>query len=234
MLNTPNNCGALFCSLILVLLTSSCGDTGPTHAAFDSASSPSPSQSIAPVVASPTVAPASTIRSIDFKNFTFPWYPNYLTTPSGTRSVTLIQGELDIPRDDEKGIESFSVLLTNVSYADLTGDGDEEAIVDLGGTVTQNSFVGCLFVYRMRNGKPEILLSHETGDRAAGGLRRVSVEGHVLIIDQYEQSPGSGLCCPKYFRRHYFEFAGRRLRETKSETRSAENSNAEFLGYPAA
>jgi hypothetical protein len=172
------------------------------------------------------------IEKIDFKNFTFPWYPSYLKSPYGARSIQLSDGEFEVKQDQARGIEWLSVSLANVSYINLANDERKFAVVSLAGTVTNNSFVGCIFVYALEKNELTLMLRHETGDRAAGGLRRVAVEGLALVIEQYKQSEGSGLCCPQEFIRRYYQVAGSQLREFRSETIPANNSNAEFLGYP--
>lgn len=180
-----------------------------------------------------------TIRTVDFRNFTYPWYPTGYKPPQGVREVSLHDGEFLV---DENGNENdVRFDLENTSYADLTGDGSEEAIVSVGALFNPNGSYACIFVYTMRGNVLKLLWFHETGDRANGGLRNVRVIDDALVIEQYDlkfnASKGryedeAALCCPKRFIRSYYKWNGRTLQKTGSETLPNVNSNAEFLGYP--
>lgn len=182
----------------------------------------------------------SPIRQVDFKNFTYPWYPTGYPPPHAKRKITLRDGEMK--KDAVKNIDRIWASLANVSYADLTGDGSEEAIVTVVTNFDPNGSVACVFLYRLRNGEPRLLWSHETGDRANGGLRSIKVEGFDLVVEQYEiksdwskgsYEDGTALCCPKRFIRCHYRWNGEKFEKSKSETLPNEYKDAEFLGYPS-
>jgi hypothetical protein len=179
-------------------------------------------------------APSRTVRSIDFKNFTYPWYPSFLKPPTGVRELRLQDGKFEVDEDKLAQIANFIVELEDVSYVDLLGTGEEQAIVTLSGIETFNSFVGNVFIFGVQKNKPVVLWQHEIGDRADGGLRRIAVEDRVLVVEQYQRTVGDGgLCCPKIFVRSYYKWNGDQFQKTKSATMPNDYGNARFLGYPA-
>jgi len=206
------------------------------------AASPSPSTVIvntpSPQTANPS--PASPIRKNDFKNFIYPWYPTDYIPPHGERKITLRDGEMKV--DAAKNTDRLWASLANISYADLTGDGKEEAIVTVTTNFDPNGSVACIFVYTLRSDELRLLWSHETGDRANGGLRSLRVEGFDLVMEQYDikfdwakgsYEEGTALCCPKRFIRSHYRWDGERFEKSKSETLPNEYDNARFLGYPS-
>ncbi len=232
--------------VVLALTTVSCdtrsSGAGRNNSASVPTASPSPSMSIVKnptqVIANPS--PASPIRKIDFKNFTYPWYPTDYTPPHGERKITLRDGEMKV--DAAKNTDRLWASLANVSYADLTGDGKEEAIVTVTTNFDPNGSVACIFVYTLRSDEPKLLWSHETGDRADGGLRSLRVEGFDLVVEQYDikfdrakgsYEEGTALCCPKRFIRARYSWDGEHFAKSKSETLPNEYDNARFLGYPS-
>jgi hypothetical protein len=232
--------------IMLALTSVSCdirsNGAGRNNTANVPTASPSPSMSIVknapPVATNPS--PASPIRKIDFKNFTYPWYPTDSTPPHGERKITLRDGEMKV--DAANNTDRLWASLANVSYADLTGDGQEEAIVTVTTNFDPNGSVASIFVYTLRGGEPKLLWSHETGDRADGGLRSLRVEGFDLVVEQYDikfdrakgsYEEGTALCCPKRFIRSHYRWDGEHFEKSKSETLPNEYDNARFLGYPS-
>jgi len=159
----------------------------------------------------------SSIRQVNFKDFTYPWYPSFLTPPLDSREVTLRNGKFAVEEDQSKGIRFLTLELDDVSYENLTGDSSEQAFLYIQGIAVMNRFVGCLFIYDFTNGRPRLIWQYETGDRADGGLRKAEVKDQTLIIDQNVLEGGEGLCCPKKFIRRYFKWNGEEFRIVKSE-----------------
>jgi hypothetical protein len=190
-----------------------------------------------PAIANPSRE--TPIRKVDFKNFTYPWYPTDYTPPRGERKITLRDGEMKV--EAAKNTDRLWSSLANVSYADLTGDTSDEAIVTVVTNFDPNGSVACIFIYTLRGGTPSLLWSHETGDRANGGLRSIRVEGFDLVVEQYDikfdwdkgrYEEGTALCCPKRFVRSRYHWDGEHFEKSKSETLPNEYDNARFLGYP--
>ena len=169
-------------------------------------------------ILAPVYTCSAQIRSIDWKNFTYPWYPADTNPPYRSRKITLVRGEFIVYANPGKKIENLSMSFANAKYSDLTGDGREEAIVTISGTETFNSFTGCIFVYSLKRGKLSLIWQHEIGDRGIGGLKDLKVVDRNLVIEQYNgRCPG----CMERFRRSYYRWDGRRLRKIKSQTVAA-------------
>jgi hypothetical protein len=179
---------------------------------------PSANYSSPPALPSQSMKQSNNIRTVDFRNFTYPWYPSYLKSPSGSRKVTLKDGKFETVEDEKAAIKYLLLELDDVSYSDLTKKDSEEAVVYVRGISIFNRFVGCVFIYSFVNGSPKLLWKYEIGDRADGGLRRIEVEDRALIIEQNTLDGAAGLCCPKKFVRRHFKWNGKEFRNTKSET----------------
>jgi hypothetical protein len=163
---------------------------------------------------------------------TYSWYPSFLRSPQAERKVTLHDGGFEIERDEKRGLNNLTLRLDNVTYADLSGKGNEQAIVTLGGIAVFNRFVGAVFVFAAENELPVLLWQQETGDRADGGLRGLAVENHYIILEQYVRSEGDGgLCCPKKFTRKSYRLNEGKLEQTKAELLANEYDTAKFLGF---
>jgi hypothetical protein len=211
--------GLVFLSLILGLSTTC---SGISEVTLQSQPTATPSPSSPP--AKP--APDSPIRRIDFANFTF---PKLASKKCNARSITLHDGRYDAPEDRVPrklpSVDCWSVALGSVTYGDVTGDDQEEAIVmlyaELGGTEGAQD----VFVYGLDGGKPRVLWKFVTGDRADGGPRRIYAENGELVIELfgvgaaigkklYGTEEGVAACCPKHFTRSRYRWAGERFQQT--------------------
>jgi hypothetical protein len=168
------------------------------------------------------------IRSIDFANFTYPAHAANLTYSSRTAkrkpSYTLRQGELK-PKYDKRGHPiSMWLKLGNVNYFDVTGDGREEAIVDLAWITGGSAMPDLVYIYTFRNGRPKLLWTFETGDRADGGLKDIHTENGKLVVELYgknkvigrdfyggDDDTKNGDCCPTMFTRTKYVWRGNRF-----------------------
>ena len=126
------------------------------------------------------VKPASDIRQVDFKNFTY----KRPECEGESAALQLREGR----HKSDNGAESF---LMRVTYGDLTGDGSEEAIILLRGQNTRISrTLDEIFIYTLKDGKP-IALAHFEGGRRGDYILSVGspesnfkVENRFLILDQ--------------------------------------------------
>ena len=108
-------------------------------------------------------------------------------------------------------------------YLDLTGDGEDEAIVILKVETTGNAIPQLVYVYEWKDEKPELIWNFRTGDRADGGLKDIRVENGEIVIELYgqdrfllggtETSKITGdeeqLCCPTFFTRTFYKWNGK-------------------------
>jgi hypothetical protein len=110
-----------------------------------------------------------------------------------------------------------------MDYGDVTGDGQEEAVIMEGLESGGSAIPYRVHVYTLRRGRPKLLWRFDTGDRADGGLRRVYVDDGNLTVELYGKnstiedpysSDGNPACCATYFNRMHYEWNGRKFRPT--------------------
>jgi hypothetical protein len=178
-------------------------------------------------------SPVLSIRDIDFKNFT------YSRLPSGKcsmRTVTVHDGKYGSvakfsPRVIPHG-GCWQVTAGSPIYGDVTGDGQEEAMVVLYAEVGGTASIEVVFIYALKNGRPVLLWKFWTGDRAEGGLIKLYAEDGKLVVElagktkfigaNYFANDGSaenGLCCPTVVTRSKYQWVrGAFRRRGKLET----------------
>ena len=176
---------------------------------------------------------ASALGSFDFKNFTYP-LPRGWQNPDGS-DLTLENGRVDpvskfIDEDmpDEEKIEARATRRIGMSYVttkyfDITGDGQDEAIVILKVETTGHAIPQLVYIYEWKDGVPELIWNFRTGDRADGGLKDMRVENGELVVELYGQDrfllgqtetgkitgDEEQLCCPTYFTRTFYKWNGK-------------------------
>jgi hypothetical protein len=150
---------------------------------------------------------SESIRSIDFKNFTYA-LPADLRTPGGRRFFTLRGGRYPGTGNEDE------MYFARVVYGDVTGDGAEEAMIYLGIQTRGSAMPGVAYVYTMQGRRPRLLWSFSTGDRAGGGLHKIYAEGGELVAELYgpqEKWEGDGQLM-RFTRRRYV-WRGQRFRQ---------------------
>src|SRR5690242_10256454 len=133
-----------------------------------------------PAVRSRSTYRVSSIRTVDFENFTYPARPIF----GGRRTTfTLRNGELPV-KYDRKGRPLDVGLSASARYYDVTGDGIEDAIIGFSEDNSGGSaIVYAAYIYTLRRGRPVFLWGFEAGDRADGGLRSIYGENGELVIE---------------------------------------------------
>lgn len=139
--------------------------------------SPSPVASPTQILA-PTPVPKlnSPIRKIDFKNFTYP-------AADGYEEFKLKNSEKPYIHQQEDG-----VYLSKIDYADVTDDGEEDAILLMSIQTGGSMIPALIYLYTLENKKPKFLWAFMTGDRADGGLKNIYVVNKELIIELFGDS----------------------------------------------
>jgi len=168
--------------------------------------------------------PKKSIRAVDFRNFSYPETEGLHIPHSRKRSLKLRDGVLPETRDNQGFVDEMGVYLSRVSYGDVTGDGQEEAIVVLSILTGGSAMPDCVYVYGWDQRRPKLLWAFDTGDRAYGGLRRVKVENGYLLVELYgngkiigkdldaEDKTNRGACCPTLFTCARYKWTGNGFR----------------------
>jgi hypothetical protein len=186
-------------------------------------------------------AAQTSIRQVDFKNFSYPlsgallghdrlqWLDLPTAAHTGRRPIHLVNGK-HLTKSSSfvmGGVEYAQwegFTLQSVEFADVTDDGQQEAIVVLhyrtGGT-QQTDYV---YIYSFAEGNPKLLAYFHAGDRAYSGLNKVSGVDGKLVVELLDPQKRSGDCCSSgIVRTRYkwhdgrFEAFGKRERETLKE-----------------
>lgn len=168
------------------LLLSACAVTNPPPSSLPAAASVSPS-AVTPSAPAPSPtapAPDTPIRRVDFRNFTIDWYPDWADVPATGKKIILKDGSMNL--DFDYGKEPRKFILSRVSYADLTGDGDEEAILVMSTITSGSDRPFLIFVYTLSGERPKRLWFYETGDRSNYGYRAASASDGQLLIELYK------------------------------------------------
>jgi hypothetical protein len=155
-------------------------------------------------------AAAKDIRDVDFKNFTYPMTGPRLghdrlkwLDASKPGQVRLVNGS------DNAALPTFT--FESVKFADVTGEGKEDAIVVLtfhsGGTQTSDY----IYIYSFADGKPKLLAYCYTGNRSDSGLYKVYGEHRMLVVELLDYNKRSGECCSSGFVRTRYRWNGQRF-----------------------
>ena len=176
----------------------------------------------------------SPIGSFDFKNYTYE-LPHGWQNPDGTTDITLTNGKIapvegkvsedmsDEQRAEEKSRRRIGLSYVTTKYFDVTGDGEDEAIVILKIETAGSAIPQLAYVFTWRGGKPEVIWPFRTGDRADGGLKDLRAENGLLVIELYGQDrfimgqmetghitdDREQLCCPTFFTRSFYKWNGK-------------------------
>jgi len=165
-------------------------------------------------------APQTTIRQVDFKNFTYPWrgpsgWPHQLEwlDTAGQEHVRLVEGRWRLHTEDEESSTPFSGLtLEEVRFDDVTGEGLTDAIVVLRLNTCGTQYSHYVYIYAFAAGKPKLLAWFHSGDRSASGLYRVYGQGGKLVIELFDPEKREGDCCSSGFVRTLYDWHNGKFR----------------------
>lgn len=147
------------------------------------------------------------IRSVDFKNFTYPAH----CVSDTPQKITVKDGEFSEEKQEDGYVDRFYFNVFGIGYGDLNGDRRDEAIVlsicNTGGT--GNFSEG--FIFAMKAGKPSLVARIPGGDRAYGGLRSARVENGLLVVESNDVGPEGGACCPQVKVTTKYKLAGNKI-----------------------
>ena len=205
----------LFAKILVLAMTfvfSGCQRSGAQSIALPAPPTPSISPALAPT---PTANSDSSIRKIDFKNFTY--------HSIGNRGVgdifTLKNGQ------KEQTATEDGATLSKIEFGDVTNDNREEALISILPVMDGNCQCEMVFVYTLANGQPKLLWSFDTWDKAEGGLKRVYAENGRLTVEtfgdnkfendkwefSFPQKGAGGYCCPTAYTKIRFGWNGEKF-----------------------
>ena len=194
----------------------------------------------------------SPLAKIDFKNYSYP-LPRGWQNPDGS-DLTLINGKLDpvsadtdLGMNPEEAANAKSQRRIGGSYVttrffDVTGDGQDEALVILKIETTGSAVPQIVYIYEYKDDKPDLIWYFRTGDRADGGLKDLRPENGQLVVELFGQdrfllgetetgkitNDEEQICCPTFFTRSIYRWNGRNfLMQGKRFTHSVADPNAE-------
>jgi hypothetical protein len=173
--------------LAAALLVAACDTGQEQEPGATPTSSPAPTSSPSPKPeATATVAASSDIEGVDFS---------------------------EVPAVEDLLAESGGRLLPQeIIFADLTGDGAEEAVVPISSGGTGGNVAYAVFGYRGGDLEEFLVV------RPEAGRVMVSVEGGVLVETQPVYAPEDPLCCPSQLRHTYYRWDGSELVVDHEET----------------
>ncbi|CAN5639688.1 hypothetical protein BH20ACI4_BH20ACI4_27230 [soil metagenome] len=141
-----------------------------------------------------SVSEFSSIRKIDFQNFTFPW-----TKTFGGKEKSFIL---------KNGIAEFAdgrkLSLKSLSYIDIAEDYDEQALVNVK-IDDGNATYEMLYIFAIENEKPKLLESFEFGKE--NNYFGTAFDAHgELVIETYIQTNDDAECCPSIIEISYYKW----------------------------
>jgi len=170
------------------------------------------------------------IRQVDFKNFSYPlsgpllghgelkWLGNPKDGYSKRKPFHLVNGE-DLTKsssffmDGREYTQYAGFSLQSVEFADVTGDGKEDAIVVLLYRTVGTQNTHYVYIYSFIEGKPNLLAYCHTGDRAHSGLYKVYGERGKLVFELLDPEKMLGDCCSSGFVRFRYRWHDGRFQE---------------------
>lgn len=251
--------------MVLVAALSACGTK--VENSTEAANSPQPAAEIKAPTSTPTPAPPdlqaellddrnkttqSPLGTFDFKNHTYE-LPRGWQNPDGTTELTLVDGKVapveaatseNMAPDAKAAVKAerrIGMSYVTTKYFDITGDGEDEALVVLKIETAGSAIPQLVYVFTWKDGKPELIWPFRTGDRADGGLKDLRAENGELVVELYgrdrfllgqtETGKITGdeeqLCCPIFFTRSRYKWNGKNfLMQGKRLTFSVEDPNA--------
>ncbi len=237
------------CFFLASLIFTACGSRGETS---QNSSPAVPTPSTPEPTLTPTPTPAgfnaqaelldardkkttSPIGTFNFKNFTYE-LPRGWQNPDGTTEITLTNGRIapiegktnsdDMSPEDKaeaKLNRRIGMSYVTTKYMDVTGDGQDEAIVILKIETAGSAIPQLVYIFDWKDEKPALIWPFRTGDRSDGGLKNIRVENGLVVIEMFGQDrfilgqtetgkitgDYEQLCCPSYFTRSVYKWNGK-------------------------
>jgi len=249
--------GALICALSCSTKVETSQNTAPTATPAPTAvptatPTPGPPNLQAELLDDRNKTTTSPIGAFDFKNYTYD-LPHGWQNPDGSTDIKLTNGRIapvegkvkDDMSDEDKVVAKserrIGMSYVTTKYMDVTGDGQDEAIVILKIETAGSAIPQLVYVFTWKDGKPELIWPFRTGDRADGGLKNIYVDNGLTVVELYGQDrfvlgqmetgkitgDFEQLCCPSSWTRSVYKWNGKNfLMQGKRLTFSTADPNA--------
>lgn len=241
---------AVFLLPVSILLFSACGGKAETASTETNVTvnstvtpEPSPSPKIpnlqAELIDERDKTCDAPIGKFDFKNFTYPLPRGW--QDSDGKEAELVNGNRPMEMSEESNERRTGLSYLTTKFLDLTGDGQDEAIVILKIETGGAAIPQLVYIFIWKENKPQLIWNFRTGDRADGGLKDIRAENGETIIELYGQDryivgeldtakitgDEEQLCCPTHFTKSRYKWNGNTFRlEGKRLTFSVADKNA--------
>lgn len=130
------------------------------------------------------------IKQVDFRNFA---YRADTACFDESRTINTQNGEYKEFGERANKLK-FYLKINNVVYGDLTGDGSDEAIVQV--SCDAGSYINEALIYTLRDNQPMLLTVLDAGHRALGGIISLEVKNSLLLVKRYASATDAAT--PKY------------------------------------
>ena len=162
-----------------------------------------------------TLSAQSDIHNIDFQNFTYKPH----CAGEDTQTLAVKSGEFSQEKQMQDYVDRLYFKIFSVTYGDLDTDKIDEAIVlsvcNTGGT--GNFSEG--FVYKIRNGKPQLVTRIAGGDRGYGGLVSAVVKDGFLFVERNDPGESGANCCAEFIETRKYRMTNSKLIEVGAATK---------------
>lgn len=153
--------------------------------------------------------PSTGVRAIDWRNRRYALDEIGSVPVIDGRGALALDGDLALdgeltPETDGAapgGETGASFRVDPPLFADVDGDGAEDAIVPCTLSTGGTGQFSAIRVYALRAGRVVELGQIPGGDRGDAGIRSVALDGRAIIVERNVLAEGDGLCCPTRWRR---------------------------------
>ena len=165
-----------------------------------------------------TEKPTNNTCKIDFKNFSYPWLRSLAAPDNYGKTFTLKDGKLEATLKEDGRVNKMGAFLSSIKYGDLNNDSKDEAVITISFQTGGSAVPHAIYLYDcLHLNQPSLIGSFVTGDRADGGLKRVSIEEGKLIVELFSPIDSQGACCPTKYIRSYYKWDNKHLKKASKD-----------------
>lgn len=182
----------------------------------------------------------SPLGQFDFRNFTYPLPRGWQDSDSKEAELRDGKRPILIPEEKHSKDKRIGLSYLTTKFLDIDSDGKDEAVVILQVETGGAAMPHLVYIFKEKDGEPDLIWYFRTGDRADGGLKNIYMENGLLAIELYGQDryiigevetakitgDEEQICCPEYYTKSLYKWDGRFFRlKGKRLTYSLKNEN---------